>query len=100
MTNDEIVKIVNNNPQLNDFIINHNGALSFCIADVPVYIFKEDIGCSYFYRIPYRASANYADLIDFMRYAIPYLSKKLEERRDENLLAPGNVIKATPRYNN
>ena len=100
MTREEMVTIVNNNPQLEEFIVNHNAALSFCVAEIPIYIFKEDTGCSYYYRIPYKEGANYADLVDFMKYAIPYLSKKLEERRNENLLAPGNVIKATPRYNN
>ena len=100
MTREEIVKIVESKPQLEEFIVNHNAALSFCIAGIPIYIFKEDMGCSYYYRIPYKEGANYADLIDFMKHAIPYLSKKLEEKRSEDLLAPENVVKATPRYNN
>lgn len=100
MTNEEIVKIVNSNPQQNDFIVNHNAAMSFSIANIPIYIFKEDSGCSYYYRIPYKEGANYEYVIDFMKYAIPYISRKLEEWRSNNLLALGNVIKATPRYNN
>ena len=55
MTRAEMIEIVSNNPQLEDFIVNHNAALNFCIADIPIYIFKENMGCSYYYRIPYKS---------------------------------------------
>ena len=84
MNKDEVSMLIQESPKLNDFINDSNCYIDFCISGVPVYIFKEDVGVGLYYRLPYNEHFNYEDVASFMKYAIPILSKKLEEKRKQD----------------
>lgn len=84
MTKNEISVLIKTSPKLNDFINAPKGYIDFKVSNVPVYIFKEDIGVNYYYKFPYNEHFNYKDVVSFMKYAIPILSKILEEKRKQD----------------
>ncbi len=95
MTYQEVEKLIKENSHFQDFLTNHHGAMMFEIENVSIVIFKENIGTSFYYRLPYQQDADYTKVCDFMRFAIPILSKSLEQKRTQDLIAPGNPTKAT-----
>lgn len=97
MTKEEIKTMIENNEGFQGFLNGDKASMSFNIDGVVVFIFKEDVGTSYYYKFPWYEGAKYNSASSFMRQAIPILSKMLEDRRLDNLLAPNNVKRATLR---
>ena len=75
---------------LNDygaFVSGKKGKLCFTIYEVEVVIFREEIGANYYYRQPCDEKKPYCKVCEFMKIAIPYLSKKIENHRDEDFVS-------------
>lgn len=85
MGKDNIIQLLHNNPRFVDFVRNNYSSMEFEIYGVPVVILKEDIGASFYYKIPFDSSYNYELIADFMRIAIPELQKLIEKEREKNL---------------
>lgn len=87
MTQSEIKTMIENNESFQEFINGEKASMSFNISGVPVFIFKEDIGTSYYYKLPWYKGAKYVSVTNFMKQAIPLLSKMLEKKRSDKLIA-------------
>ena len=70
-----------------DFIKGNEGHVEFTIGDVPVIVFKGGTGVELYYRLPYNSSYDYSSVVDFLKYAIPEISKEVEKYRDMNLMS-------------
>ena len=92
-----VKKMIEKNPVFNEFLDGNKACMSFAICGVQVLIFKEDLGTSYYYKLPWQTGLDYPCVKTFMRYAIPVLSELLEERRLNKLIAPNNIRQATLR---
>lgn len=98
MTRKDVKRIVEGHNELRNFIEGPDSSISFNLAGVPIIIYKEYIGTRYYYRQRWFPNANYVTNMAIMNYLIPILSDMLEKKRMRDLLAPGNILKATPRY--
>lgn len=85
MEKEIIRRLINRNDSLKDFINGTYGYINYCVSGVPVCIFKEDVGVSLYYKLPYNPNFDYEKVVEFMKYAIPILSEMLEEERAKNL---------------
>ncbi len=79
---------IRSNPDFVDFVKGKTGHMDFLINKVPVCIYREDIGVSFYYRLPYNASFDYGGVVDFMKQAIPVISRIVEDERIKNLYGP------------
>lgn len=79
----EVKKQIESSDLFNDFISNSNGKLDVTVMGVPIRIYKEEVGASYYYLFPYDEKYNYSDVADFMQLAIPVISELIEKRRKE-----------------
>ena len=82
----EVKRLVESNKMLNEFVNSANGQLDVPVNGVPIRIFKESVGVSYYYRFPYDEKYNYSDVADFMHWAVPVISELVEKRRMEKLM--------------
>lgn len=70
----------------NDFIsLNGRGYLHMRIYNTDILIFRESIGASYYFCYPLTIIDNVYKVNEFMRIALPWISKKLEDNRKERL---------------
>lgn len=97
ITKSGVKKMIEQDSAFSEFVEGNKAYMSFSICGVQVLIFKEDVGTSYYYKLPWQNGLDYPCVKTFMKYAIPVLSEILEERRLNKLIAPGNVRKATLR---
>lgn len=81
----EVENIIRQSSSFEDFVNNQSGKMEFQINNVPIYIWKENVGAKMYYQLPYNADYDYYAVSDFMRFAIPFLSDLVEKRRQENL---------------
>lgn len=95
MTKTEVEKIIKENPCFQQFIEDPHASMCVDVVNIPILIYKEGVGVSFYYRFPQDSNADYSDAYDFMRYAYPIISRALEKKREENLYAPGNIRRAT-----
>ncbi len=70
------------------FMSGTRGSLDITVSGVPVAIYAEEIGVKYYFKIPYDQKYDYNVAAEFMRYAIPALSRELEDRRNKRLMGP------------
>ena len=87
MSKQEIIELIHANEWLMDFIKGNEGHVEFTIGDVPVIVFKGGTGVELYYRLPYNSSYDYSSVVDFLKYAIPEISKEVEKYRDMNLMS-------------
>ena len=81
----KIESLIRSNEVFMDFVKGTRSYMEFCIHGVPISIFKEDIGGSFYYKLPYCEYFDYKEVIDFMKQAIPVLSKLIEKEREDRL---------------
>ena len=62
------------------------GYLFFRIEKSHVFIFREDVGVSYYFAHPILDVQEAMNINEFMKYAIPFLSELVEKNRRDNLL--------------
>lgn len=85
MNKQDIESIIKNNEFVQDFLDGKEHPLICRVEGVPIAIYKEGIGASYFYKLPWDERIDYSKVTDFMKYAIPIISELVEKRRDEKL---------------
>ncbi|MBR5983640.1 MAG: hypothetical protein IK025_07985 [Bacteroidales bacterium] len=88
MNKQEIENIIKSSNEIKDFIEGRNSVFNCNVEGIPISIYKENIGTSYYYRLPWNAKFDYNKVSKFMRYAIPIISKMLENERDMRLTRP------------
>ena len=88
MNRDDIKRLIESSETINDFISGGSSCLPIIVHRIPIFIYKEGIGGSYYYRLPYCEQYDYYKVAEFMRFAIPIISKMIEERREEKLSQP------------
>lgn len=86
MTQNEIEQMIVSSPSYENFIIGSRSHLDIIVGGVRTYVFKNiDSTVDLYYQLPYSPNMNYDDVRDYMKYAIPFLSKCLKEHDIENL---------------
>lgn len=85
MNREQIIQLVRSHIKIVDFVKNNSSSIEFNIDGVPIIIFKEEVGTSFYYKIPFKQEYMYDNIVDFMRIAIPELSKLVENERDKKL---------------
>lgn len=69
----------------NDFIDGKYSQFEVIVCGVPVYIYR-NVDCGeLYYQQPCNAGYNYNDVSEYMKYAIPIISKMLAERESQRL---------------
>ena len=81
----KIESLIRSNEVFMDFVNGTRSCMEFRIQGVPIYIFKESIGSSFYYKLPYYENFDYKKVIDFMKQAIPVLSKLIEKEKEDRL---------------
>lgn len=88
MDKQEVENLINNSKQIQDFLAGTVHTLTCSVAGTHICIFKEDVGVSYYYKLPWNKNIDYTIVSDFMKFAIPIISKMIEEERNKNLKKP------------
>ncbi|MBQ0141439.1 MAG: hypothetical protein KBT06_01350 [Prevotellaceae bacterium] len=86
MKESDIIKLIDNDSMFKDFVSNQDASLEFVINNIPIVIYKEASGTSFYYKVPYDKNYDYDGIVDFMRTAIPELRKKIEEERPTSIM--------------
>ena len=68
------------------FLSLKRGYLPVRIGKTEIFIFREEIGISYYYRYPIFSVEEAQHVNDFMSFAFPILSEKLEQSEKEYLM--------------
>lgn len=85
MNEQEIKAMIDAAPNIKDFISSDKGQLEVKYHGEPVIIFKEAVGCSYYFKFPYSQSVDYRSVKSFMRSCVKYIGKLLEQEREKNI---------------
>jgi len=90
MNKKDVENIIRSNKEIENFIEGRSGVFNCNVDGVPISIFKENIGTSYYYncRLSWNEKFDYKKVSQFMKYAIPIISKMLEEERFNRLTRP------------
>lgn len=68
------------------FVTLKRGYLPIRIAKTDLFIFREEIGVSYFFRYPIMSIEDVKEVNEFMFYAFPYLTNELRKAETKYLL--------------
>ena len=85
MEEEKVRQFIKHNAYLKQFIEGDVGCIEFKVSGVPIIIYKKNVGVEPYYKLPYNPKFNYAEVVDFMKYAIPILSQMLEKERGKQL---------------
>lgn len=88
----EIESMILKSDQLGAFVQGDLGYIKYTVGDIPVIIFKEDIGGSFYYKLPYNKAYDYNKVLEFMKTAIPFISKLIEEERKKKLYGEACIM--------
>lgn len=86
MNESKIKELIVNNSMFQYFVSNQSASIEFVIKNVPVVIYKEESGTSFYYKVPYDKNYDYACIVEFMKIAIPVLNKMIDEERTNHLM--------------
>ncbi len=81
----EIKRKIESSEGFNDFIDGKYPQFEVIVCGVPVYIYRKGNCADYHYQQPCNAGYNYNDVSEYMKYAIPIISKMLAERESQRL---------------
>ena len=81
-----------NDKQFEIFVQSDAGHIEYTVGGIPVIIFKENSGGSFYYKLPYNKAYDYNKLSEFMKTAIPFISKLIEEERKKKLYGEACVM--------
>ncbi len=81
----EIKRQIESSEGFNDFIDGKYPQFEVIVCGVPVYIYRKGNCAGYHYQQPCNAGYNYNDVSEYMKYAIPIISKMLAERESQRL---------------
>lgn len=76
---------IESNEGFNDFIDGKRSQFEVNVCGVPVYIYWNGDCGELYYQQPCIAGYNYNDVLEYMKYAIPIISKMLAERKSQKL---------------
>lgn len=82
----EIKELIRASSMFTSFVNGQNSSIELSVYNVPIVIYKEMSGVSFFYQVPYDKKYDYDSIAGFMKIAIPVLSKMIEEERTNRLL--------------
>lgn len=85
MNEDEIKELITKDGRLQSFIQDDYGKIEMSVGGIPMVIFKESTGASYYYQLPYDEKYDYDRVTRFMRIAIPVLSDLIIKEREKYL---------------
>lgn len=85
MNEDEIKEYITKDGRLQSFIQDDSGKIEMSVGGIPVGIFKESTGASYYYLLPYDEKCDYDSVASFMKIAIPLLSDLVIKEREKSL---------------
>lgn len=69
-----IEELILGDEQISHFVQSELGHIEFNVCGVPIVIFKEEQGGSFYYRLPYDERYDYNKVSEFMQVAIPIIS--------------------------
>lgn len=87
----QIEKLIVNNPKINSFINNDEGMLPVSYRGEPIYIIKEEIGVQYYFKLPYSEGVCYEKIDEFMQICVKIISRLVEEKRKKDLMSGQNA---------
>lgn len=96
MNKQEIENYIKKHEAFQAFVKEGCGFIDCIISNVHVRIYKEEVGCQFYYKIKDTENANYKEVVEFMEYAIPTLSRLIEEERERQRRNKGFIDPSFP----
>lgn len=85
MNKTELQQLIESSVGFDDFIDGKQSQLKVIACGVPIYIYREDNYSDYYYQLPYNAEYDYSAAIEFLKNAIPIISRILNEKNTQRL---------------
>ncbi len=85
MNKSELKQLIESSVGFDDFIDGKQSQLKVIVCGVPVYINRGDNNSDYCYQLPYKAEYNYSVAFEFLKNAIPIISRILNEKNTQRL---------------
>lgn len=85
LNRESIREAIKRNKLLDSFISGDIGMLPFDDFGLPIVIFKEDVGASYFFRLGLDQSVDYSGVEIIIKECVKYIGELLEEKRDSEI---------------
>ena len=86
MIKNEVKKIIEGANNFNEFINGSIGYIDINVYNLPIRIYRKNVGAEMYYMLPYNKDFNYRGVVIFMKYAIPILTEMIEKERQKNLM--------------
>ena len=80
-----ISKMIRNNQNVQSFISEPNGSMHINFHGQPIVIFKEGIGASYFFKLPYSKDVDYRGIKSFMKVCVDCIGELIEEKQEKDI---------------
>lgn len=85
LNRESIRELIKNNKSLKSFISGDTGIMPIDDFGLPIVIFKEDVGASYYFRLPLDQNVDYSGVETIIKECVKYISELLEEKRDSEI---------------
>ena len=80
-----ISKMIRNNQDVQSFISEPNGLMHIEFHGQPIVFFKEGVGASYYFKLPYSRDVDYRGIKSFMKVCVDCIGELIEEKRAKDI---------------
>lgn len=80
-SHENILNLVKSKPEYQTFLKRECKWLDVCVYGVQILFIVEEKGVGAYLKFPYILGDQHKELMSFLRYAVPELSKRVEEQR-------------------
>ena len=78
-------EMIRNNKDVQSFISEPTGSMQIKFRGQPIVVFKEGVGASYYFKLPYSKEVDYRGIKSFMKDCVECIGELIVEKRESNI---------------